>query len=333
MISKTSLYAGIAAVAVMAYGQAAFAATTLKVSSCLEKVHDQVVVYFKTFHDPINAMNGDLKLHYIGGPEITPRQKQALALKRGLVDIINCPSTYYAGQVPEARLTGASNMSPQALRKNGAIALMEKAWAKGINAKILGWGYFGGADFHIYTNFEPKISKTTGIDLTGQKIRSTGLYHPFLKAMGATPVDISAGDVYTALERGVVKGLAWPEGAVVKYGWQRFLKYRVYPGFFRSTTMNIINLDKFNSLTKSQQAVLVKQGLIFEEESGRELRKIADIDNKKLFDAGVKKLHLKGATAEAYLATIYGKKWEDNAKRKYNLDFEELKALMYQPGS
>ncbi len=333
MIPKTSLHAGVAAVALAACGHAASAATTLKVSSCLAKNHDQVEAYFETFHNPINAMKGDLKLHYLGGPEITPRQKQGPALKRGLVDIINCPSTYYTGQVPEARLTGASNLPPEKMRANGAYDMMQKAWGEGLNARILGWGYYGGADFHIYTTFKPKISEATGIDLTGVKIRSTGLYHPFLKAMGATPIDISAPDVYTALERGLVKGLAWPEGAVAKYGWQNFVKFRVYPGFFRSTTMTIVNLDSYNKLTGAQRALLDKQGLFFENESGKALRRKADIDNRKLFDAGMQKVMLEGATARAYLNTVYGKKWEDNAKHKYSVDFEALKAKMYQSGS
>ena len=61
---------------------------------------------------------------------------------------------------------------------------------------------------------KPKLSKTTGLDLTGKKMRTTPLYTPFFKAMGATTKNISPAEVYTALERGVVDGLAWPEGGV-----------------------------------------------------------------------------------------------------------------------
>jgi TRAP-type C4-dicarboxylate transport system substrate-binding protein len=55
------------------------------------------------------------------------------------------------------------------------------------------------------------------------KIRSTGLYNPFLVAMGATTIVMAPGDVYAGLERKVVDGLAWPWGSIAKYGWQRFL--------------------------------------------------------------------------------------------------------------
>jgi hypothetical protein len=48
-------------------------------------------------------------------------------MKRGLIDIILSPSAYYAPLLPEARLTGISNVSPQEWRKNGGCDLMSKA--------------------------------------------------------------------------------------------------------------------------------------------------------------------------------------------------------------
>lgn len=334
MIKKTT-YAGLAGFAALGLAFTAVPAqaeTVLKVSSCLAKNHDQVEAYFATFHNPVNQAKAGIKLHYIGGPEVTPRQKQASALKRGLIDIINCPSAYYGSVVPEARLTGPNTASPNQLRKNGGWALLQKAWAKDLNAYILGWGHWEASTFFIYTKFVPKQSNKTGLDLTGIKMRSTGLYNPFLKAMGATPVNISPGDVYSALERGVVDGLAWPEGSIAKYGWQRFLKYKITPNFYHSTTMTVINLKKFKSLTKAQQKLLVDQGRKFERDSNAVLAKKSVIDNKKLAAAGIKNIDLEGAVKKAYLGTIYGAKWTDNAKRKYNSPFETLKAKLMDTG-
>lgn len=327
--------AAVAAVAATAVTLPATAAETLKVSSCLVRNHDQVEAFFATFMDPLNKMSDKtgLKVNYIGGPEVTPRQKQASAVKRGLIDIINCPSAYYQTQVPAARVAGVNNVSPAEVRKNGGMEIMQEAWKKGINAKILGWGHWEASTFFIYTKFEPKQDAKLGIDLTGRKMRSTGLYNAFLKKMNATAVNISPGDVYAALERGVVDGLAWPEGSVAKYGWERFLKYKVRPNFFHSTTMTIINLDKFNSLSKEQQDLLVKQGLIYEDKSNDILAKKSVEDNAKLDKAGVKNIDLKGDVAKAYLATIYGAKWEANDKSDYNIDYKALKSKVFRPGS
>ena len=325
MYKKSALFL-LGSVAALALAMPAQAKPVLKVSSCLAKNHDQVEAYFATFHNPINAANAGFKLHYIGGPEVTPRKKQAAALKRGLIDIINCPAAYYSGLVPAARVAGVNTVGPAELRRNGGMDILQDAWAKGLKAKILGWGHWRASTFYMYTKFVPKTDTKTGVNLKGVKMRSTGLYNAFLKAMGATPVNISPGDVYSALERGVVDGLAWPEGSIAKYGWQRFLKYKITPNFFHSSTMTVINLKSFNSMTKAQQALLVSQGLKFEEDSNAILAKKSEIDNAKLAAAGLKNIDLAGDVKKAYLDTIYGAKWSDNDKRKYVVDYKKLKS-------
>jgi TRAP-type C4-dicarboxylate transport system substrate-binding protein len=329
MIRKISFgaLAGLATLAFTAPAQAED--VVLKVSSCLIKTHDQLTAYFETFHNPINAMKAGLRLDYIGGPEVTPWQKQAAALKRGLVDMINCPSAYYQGQVPAARVAGVNTVPVKELHKNGGYDLMQDAWKKGLNAKILGWGHWEASTFFIYTLFEPKQNAKTGIDLTGRKMRSTGLYNALFKALGATPVTMAPGDVYAGLERGVVDGVAWPEGSVAAYGWEKFLKYKIAPNFYHSTTMTIINLDSFNKLSKKHQDILVKQGLVYEDKSNAVLAKASEIDNAKLVKAGVKTIELKGDIAKAYLNTIYSAKWDTNDQQKYNVDYKLLKSKVY----
>ncbi len=325
---------GIAATATaVAIALPASAATELKVSTALGSQHDQSTAFFETFMAKMKEDESLVRLKYIGGPEVTPNRKQGPAMKRGLIDIIMSPSTYYAPLLAEARLTGISNVSPQEWRKNGGYDLMSKAWAKKMNAIILGWGnYYGFNQFFIWTLKKPVLSKTTGISLKGKKIRTTPLYTPFLKAMGATPKAISPAEVYTALERGVVDGLAWPEGGVAFRGWQAHIKYRVFPGFFRSSTMATMNLDAFNKLPRKAQDQILAAGLHYENESGQILKAKAKIDNEKVYKAGVQKFVLPPEYAKAYLKTILNANWAHAATKKYTVDFETLKSKMV-PGS
>jgi len=311
---------------------AAQSATTLRVSTCLQRSHDQIDAYFEAFHKPINALKVDLRLRYLGGPEVTPRRKQASALKRGIIDIIVCPTPYYGGQLSEARLMGVHNKSLTEMRANGAWDMFQEAWRKGLNARILAFAGFKASTFFIYTKFKPKLSTRTGLDLSGIKMRSTGLYNALLKGMHAIPISISHGEVYTALERGVVDGIAWPRGSVGRYGWERFLKYKITPQFYGATLMTIINLNVYNKLTKAQQALLEKQGKIYEQLSDKILDAKAAIDNRKLAKAGVKELKLTGAVRKAYIRTIYQSKWAENDKLKYIVDYPTLKAKMYSAG-
>lgn len=327
---KTSMSGLIAAMFVLAgLAAAAQAEVVLRITSCLPKTHNQVETYFAGFHEPFNELaKGEAKLLYVGGPEVTPRKKQGPALKRGLVDMIFCPMGYFEGMLPEAGLTSVTNLSTKELRENGAIDMLQPAWDDKLNGKILGWCCYG-VDFHIYTTFKPKVSNKTGLDLTGYKMRSTATYNPFFKAMGAIPINMSAGEIYTGLQRGVIKGFAWPEGALSGMGVQKFIKYRVYPGFFRSGSMVLINNDKFNSLPKSLQEKLVKAGLAFEQNSEPILRETADRDNKKLFEAGMQKFELEGEPRKAYLRTVYEGGWERRKNNNFQIPYSKLKEKMY----
>jgi TRAP-type C4-dicarboxylate transport system substrate-binding protein len=333
MVRKSAL-AALAGVAIAATSIPAQAGpVTLKVTTCLARNHDYTQAFTQAFLNPFNAKKADVTLQYLGGPEVTPFKEQASSLKRGLVDMIMCPSAYYGGLFGEARIPGAQNVPLTEIRKNGALDMMEQAWNKNLNAHILGWVFDEGQIFYTYFLVKPKESTKTGLDLTGLKIRSTGLYNPFLVAMGATTIVMAPGDVYAGLQRGVVDGLAWPWGSIGKYGWERFLKYRVKPHFFGASQPLLVNLTKWKSLTKEQQGLLTKQARDFERDGSAIIIKKGKEDDAKLVKAGVKDIELKGAVRAAYLKTIYEAKWAQNDKLKYTVDYKKLKSLLYKPES
>jgi len=288
-----------------------------------------VVPFLQKYFDPINAKNTDLKLVYVGGPEVTPAREQAGLLKRGLVDMIYCPSGYYSGLFPEARLTGVQTVSIAEIHKNGAWDMLEQAWNKNLNAHLLAWVYDHAQIFYTYYVKKPEESTKTGLDLNGFKMRATTFYIPFLKAMGATPVVIPVSDVYAGLQRGVVDGIAFPWGSVGKFGWERFIKYRVKPGYFGASMQVIINLDKWKSLSKAQQNLLTEQGKIYEKEGPAAFIKNGEKDDAKLKKAGVVDIVLKGAVRKAYLKTIYDTKWKELDSLKYSVDYKKLKPLLF----
>jgi TRAP-type transport system periplasmic protein len=333
MVRKSAL-AALAGVAIAATSIPAQAGpVTLKVTTCLARNHDYTQAFMQAFLNPLNAKKADVTLQYLGGPEVTPFKEQASSLKRGLVDMIMCPSAYYGGLFGEARIPGAQNVPLSEIRKNGALAMMEQAWNKNLNAHILGWVFDEGQIFYTYFLVKPKESTKTGLDLTGLKIRSTGLYNPFLVAMGATTIVMAPGDVYAGLQRGVVDGLAWPWGSIGKYGWERFLKYRVKPHFFGASQPLLVNLTKWNSLSKEQQGLLTQQARDFERDGSAIIIKKGKEDDAKLVKAGVQDIELKGAVRAAYLKTIYEAKWAQNDKLKYTVDYKKLKSLLYKPES
>ncbi len=324
-IKTIAAFVGISAVAsIISAAQAA----TLNVTSALVRSDKQTVAYLDLFHNPVNKADNGITLNYKGGPEVIPNRKQGAALKRGAIDLIFSPSGYYAGLVPCARVVSLSTVPQATIRTNGGWDVLQECWKKGLNGRILAHPFEGVTRFHVYLIGEPRISEETGLNLKGFTMRSTALYHPFMKKMGARPTNISPGDVYTSLQRGLVKGLAWPEGNIFRYGWHEYIKFRVGPGFWRSSSMAVINLDVYNKLTKKERDALDAAGLAFEQASTEYYGKIGKIDTAKLEKAGVKLLDLDGKAGAAFTNTVYGATWAAAKKKIPAETFEQMQKYL-----
>ena len=113
--------------------------------------------------------------------------------------------------------------------------------------------------FHIYLN--KKIDK---LDFTGLKIRVTPVYKDIVEALGGTTVTTAPGEVYTALERGVVDGYGWPITGIFDLGWEKVTKYRVEPAFYSVEVGVLVNLDVWKGLNDAQKKVLSDAALWLE---------------------------------------------------------------------
>ena len=80
-----------------------------------------------------------------------------------------------------------------------------------------------------------------------------------LQKVGVIPQQTAGGDIYPALEKGTIDAAEWvgPYDDE-KLGFQKVAKYYYYPGWWEGgTAVHVMcNLEKWNSLPKSYQAVL-----------------------------------------------------------------------------
>ena len=79
-------------------------------------------------------------------------------------------------------------------------------------------------------------------------------------AAGATVVQIAPGEVYTALERGVVDGYGWPMIGIFDLGWHERTKYRLEPGFYAIELGVVFNLASWNKLTPRAEGLPAEAG-------------------------------------------------------------------------
>jgi TRAP-type C4-dicarboxylate transport system substrate-binding protein len=258
---------------------------------------------FERFIEKVNADGkGKIQINYIGGPKAMPPFEVGNALKSGVVDIANVTGAFYTNVFPEADAWKLTERPMAALRKNGGYDYMAKLYDEKMNAVLLA-RHIDDNPFHLYLT--KPIAKP---DLTGLKIRITPVYREFFQALGATVVQTPPGEVYTALERGVVDGYGWPITGIFDLGWHERTKYRVDPGFYSAEVSILINKATLARLNDAQRKIILDAAVWLESQAADTAKEnAADIARQKA--AGIQVIEFKGADGEAFRAKAYETGW------------------------
>lgn len=284
---------------------------------------------FQNFVDLVNERGGDVvRIQVIGGPETIPNERLGDAQKNGIADMFLIPAGIYLNLVPEGEALAGSNRDPLTVREAGGIDLLNEAYhAKG-NAHILAH-VDAGAPFHLWFVDRPPIDESGQVDLTGIRLRSSPLYRAFLDELGATSVVQSAPEVYTSLERGVVGGTGYPVTGLRDLGWNKFLKYKIDPGFFQTDVLITMNLDAWNGLSPEAQDI-VQQAALEHEQSSYEANTALVASETAAFAAeGIETIELTGEQRVMFLETAYDIAWERLRERDPTMH-DELKAIFFE---
>lgn len=292
----------LAIVGVATIGTQALAQTEIKAAAALATNREQAQGFIRFFVGALNEQGkGVLRIHFLGGPEVMPPDRQAQAVGRGALEMAMSPASYYAGRVPEANLVVVSERTPGELRQNGGFALLDEAHQQKMNAKLLAWGDSGGA-FNTYLSQKPPMTASGDINLKGFKLRSTATYRPLFEFLGATPINMPSGDIYTGLQRGVIEGFGSPSSGLVALGVKGHVKYRVDPAYYRINNFVLMNLDRWKALPQAAKDLLDRVGASYEVESSKFYLAAAAEDEKELKAAGMEVIKLEGTAAKKYLA-------------------------------
>jgi len=257
----------------------------------------------QTWITKVNAEGkGVLQINFIGGPKAIPTFEVGNAVKTGVVDLALSTGAFYTNVMPEADFLKLTEIPIAAQRKNGAFDAINQIWNEKANMQYVG-RVVENQPFHVYVN--KKIDKP---DLSGLKIRITPVYRDFFQALGATVITTPPGEVYTALERGVVDGYGWPIGGIFDLNWHEKTKFRVDPGFYDAEVSVVMNLPAYKRLTDAQRSYLTKQMLAMEAENVFWAR-YATEETERQAKAGIQTISFDAATAKAFRDKAYEIAW------------------------
>jgi tripartite ATP-independent transporter DctP family solute receptor len=120
-------------------------------------------------------------------------------------------------------------------------------------------------------------------DFKGMKIRvpTSTVYVKSFEALGAAPTPLALGEVYTALQQGVVDGLENPLATIYGGKYHEVAKYLLMDAHMKTINLVVTSIAFFNSLTPEQQRLLVKTA----KEAGIEQNRLAETENKNILNA------------------------------------------------
>ncbi len=260
---------------------------------------------FEKFVEKVNQEGkGLVRIEYLGGPPAMPPFEVGSAVSRGVVDMANVTSAFYISQLPAADALKLGELTLEEERQNGAWDYINQLH----NEKMNVWFLARTGDnvpFHLYMNRELK-----GPDLKGLTIRVTPVYAAFFRALGANVVQTAPGEVYTALERGVVHGYGWPIKGVLDLGWQEVTKYRIDPGFYKVDVNVLVNLDRWKKLTDEQRDFLTRMARWLEQMDYESNPALNEEERRKQAEAGIKTITFEGADREKWLQVAREAGWK-----------------------
>ena len=300
-----------AAAALLATGLAGGAAAQ-EVTLRLVSAFAENGIYVQRLQPWIQKFNAEgkglLQINFIGGPRAIPTFEVGNAVKTGVVDMAMSTGAFYTNVMPEADFLKLTQVPIAEQRRNGAWEAINQVWNEKGNMQYLG-RMVENQPFHIYVN--KPVSKP---DLTGLKIRITPVYRDFFQALNANVITTAPGEVYTALERGVVDGYGWPIGGIFDLNWQEKTKYRVDPGFYDAEVSLIMNLAAYRKLSQPQRDFLHKHLLALEAQNTFWTKYAAD-EAARQEKAGIQAIRFDAATAKTFVDKAYQVGWASAEKQ------------------
>lgn len=284
---------------------------------------------FLNYVEAVNsAGKGIVQIDFRGGPEVIPQRQLLYALRRGVIDLAFGGITYYRGVLPEGDAIFASTITPMQARSSGALDALQPYWNERINARLIGWMQ-SGVGVNIYLAEAPRFRADGMPNLEGLTIRTSPSNREILSRLGGRPVQIAVKEIYTALQRGTVDGLAFTTTGLPDLGVERFIHYRIDPAFLQLAICLQVNLDRWNALTPEARRIIEEQAVIYERKGRDAFFALQEQELLLLERQGLKSVAVRDGAK--YRALAHDVVWERLARRAPD-SARRLKPLFYPEG-
>lgn len=237
----------------------------------------------KPFMELVKQETGGSVTMSFTGPDAVPAFEQFEPVQSGVFDVLLTHPSYHVGTTAVGVSIDALKTDPKARREAGIIEAMD-AHYRGLGMKLIAAPATGTKGFRFFLKNE--IAGEPG--LGGRKIRGTVSYTLLIETLGGSNVVMPGGEVYSALQTGVLDGAAWGLTGAKDFKWNEVSSYMAEPIFGQLGLMVFMNLDTWEGLTDDERAAIERAAVKLEEQSIARFDTLAAEETKALLELGMK---------------------------------------------
>jgi len=289
-----------------------FAASPVEIKAVafLPTTAHETKFFLEFIEDVQKRSQGQLKIKFLGGPEVISGFEMVDALESGVVQMAMVATTYLEKKAPII----SSNYLIGSLagkRKSGFYDVMAELVEAKSELRFLG-EINPNAGMHMFTNFVARNPRT---DFKGKKIRTIGTYDRFIEGLGGVGVVVPRMDVYPGMERGVINGFFAMPLQILEFGLVDVVKYIVQPQLYWGGCSVTFNLGTWKKLPKDIQKV-VQDTLHEKEQKWEPLYDKMERDAvEKLREKGVKEIKFSPEDEKWFFNLAITTEWGDAVKK------------------
>jgi TRAP-type mannitol/chloroaromatic compound transport system substrate-binding protein len=279
--TSTSVRRAVGSAVVMVAALSSAQAADLRLLMSWDKSNSAAYAVVETFVKTVHQSKGATVKITLNGPEVVPPFQQIQPVSAGVFDMLYTHGAYHGGSKGLALAADAIDLDPYKRREAGIFDFIDHYYQKHNNLKMVSLPAQSLAGYQMII----KAPLSAENDVKGRKIRGVSSYHGVIRALGGAPVVLPPGEIYSALEKGVIDGFCWPAGGVLSAKFHEVAKFALRPTFGSTNAPILVNLDRWKKLTKDEQDVLADSGRRLEFEMpwiGQSIYEKEEIELKKL---------------------------------------------------
>lgn len=237
------------------------ASTSLNYGTYLPRshsLHDSSVLPF--FEEVERETNGSVSFRmHSDGTVVGPRNSLS-GVTDGVVDMAMIVDLYIPSELPsgamlsELSLYPASTMAGTAAMTEMVLLHCEQCRSELHDADVKPLGFYSLTPYHLMCR-----SQVSDVDsIRGKRIKTVGAWSGLAASLDAIPVSISTGEMYEALNRGMVDCVFGSTGWLESYSLADVVSHVLDMEFgaYRGTNFLNMNLDQWNALSSEGRAAI-----------------------------------------------------------------------------